>query len=329
MQAVAISEPGAPDVLQTVTQPLPEPGPGEVLIRVAAAGVNRPDCLQRKGLYPPPPGASELPGLEVAGTVVAANAAETAVGTPVCALVSGGGYAEYCVAPAAQCLPVPNGLSLPEAAAVPETYFTVWSNIFDRGQLRENETLLVHGGASGIGTTAIQLASALGSTVFATAGSNAKTALCEQLGAKLAINYREQNFRELISAHGGADVILDIVGATYLEDNLKLLNPEGRLVIIAVLGGAKATVNLASILLKRLTLTGSTLRSREPEFKAAIAKKLQQHVWPLLEQGIAKPVIQRCLPMNEAATAHEILEAEQAMGKLVLVMDPELMEQMA
>lgn len=321
MTAIEIREPGGPDVLRPSRRPVPAPVEGEALIRVAAAGVNRPDCLQRQGLYPPPPGASDVPGLEVAGTVVAtgAGAAGVEVGDRVCALVTGGGYAEYCVAPAVQCLPIPAGLSATEAAALPETFFTVWSNVFDRGGLQAGDSLLVHGGASGIGTTAIQLARTFGARVFATCGSDAKRAFCEDLGAERAINYREESFADVIAElAGGVDVILDIVGATYLDSNIRLLNPDGRLVIIAVLGGAKAELNLVRVMMKRLCVTGSTLRARDPDFKGAIARALRERVWPRLEDGSVRPVIQATFPLADASRAHEVLDANRAMGKVVL-----------
>jgi len=325
MTAVEIREPGGPDVLMTVRRPVPQPADGEVLIRVAAAGVNRPDCLQRQGLYPPPPGASDLPGLEVAGSIAALGPGvgqgveAWAVGDRVCALLAGGGYAEYCTAPAVQCLPIPAGLDFTQAAAVPETFFTVWANVFDRGRLAPGETILIHGGASGIGTTAIQLARAHGARVFATVGSDDKRALCERLGAERTINYRTERFLEVLQdAAGGVDVILDIVGGKYLDDNIKLLKPDGRLVIIAVLGGAKAEVNLARILIKRLTITGSTLRARAPEVKGAIAAALREHVWPKLADGTIAPVIQATFPLSEARRAHELLDANESQGKLVL-----------
>ncbi len=321
MTAIEIREPGGPDVLTPARRALPTPGDGDALIRVAAAGVNRPDCLQRQGLYPPPPGASDVPGLEVAGTVVAtgADAEGVEVGDRVCALVTGGGYAEYCVAPAVQCLPIPAGLSPIEAAALPETFFTVWSNVFDRGGLQAGESLLVHGGASGIGTTAIQLARAFGARVFATCGDDAKRAFCEKLGAERAINYREENFADVIpELAGGVDVILDIVGAKYLAANIKLLNPDGRLVIIAVLGGAKAELNLARVMMNRLCVTGSTLRARDPGFKGAIARALRERVWPRLEDGSLRPIIQATFPLADAARAHALLDANRSMGKLVL-----------
>jgi putative PIG3 family NAD(P)H quinone oxidoreductase len=329
MRAIEISEPGEPDVLKLTTRATPAPAADEVLIRVAAAGVNRPDCLQRRGLYPPPPGASDLPGLEAAGVVAAiGNQVNTvAVGDHVCALLAGGGYAEYCVAPAIQCLPVPNNLSLIEAAALPETFFTVWTNVFELGALRPGERLLVHGGASGIGTTAIQLGVALGSEVFATAGSRDKVRLCETLGATKAVNYRNEDFLDVIKAQTngeGVDVILDIVGGSHLEQNIKLLKQNGRLVVIGILGGTKGTLNLGLLLSKKITLTGSTLRARPPAAKGAIAAALHEHVWPLLESGQVKPVIQKTFTLEDAASAHELLEANEAAGKLVLLVDPEL-----
>ena len=332
MRAIEITAPGEPDVLQPTEAPLPEPGPAEVRIRVIAAGVNRPDCLQRRGLYPPPPGASEVPGLEVAGIVDAAGAdvAELRPGDSVCALLAGGGYAEYCVAPAVQCLPVPAGLTYTEAAVLPETFFTVWTNVFDRGALQPGERILVHGGASGIGTTAIQLASALGSTVYATAGSDAKKVLCESLGAERAVNYRTEDFLTVLKEHaGGVDVIFDIVGGGYLEQNVKLLKPDGRLVVIGILGGAKGTLNLGLVLSKRLVITGSTLRARSAEEKGAIAAELRARVWPLLEQGTVKPVVQQTWPLEQAAAAHELLENNAAAGKLALIVDAELADKKA
>lgn len=328
MQAVEIPEAGPPDVLRLCTRPVPAIQLGEVLIRVAAAGVNRPDCLQRAGGYPPPPGVSDLPGLEVAGTVVAAARGVTspAVGDRVCALVAGGGYAEFCTAPAVQCLPVPAGLSLVEAAAIPETFFTVWTNVFERGRLQRGESLLVHGGASGIGTTAIQLGAAFGARVFATAGSDEKCALCFKLGAELAINYRTHKFLDVLQAatqKRGVDVILDMVGAPYLPDNLRLLREDGRLVWIAALAGAKGELNISQVFLKRLTLTGSTLRNRPPAEKGRIARALHEAVWPLLEQRSVVPVIQQVLPLASAVEAHRLLEANEAMGKVVLRMTDE------
>jgi NADPH2:quinone reductase len=324
MRVVEISRHGPPDVLAATTRPLPQPGPGEVLIRVAAAGVNRPDCLQRRGLYPPPAGASDLPGLEIAGTVVAhaPDVHDLRYGDKVCALLAGGGYAEYCTAPAGQCLPVPADMDLVRAAALPEALFTVWSNLFDRAGLQADDVVLVHGGASGIGTTAIQLARSFAARVFATAGSNAKCELAESLGAERAINYPEQNFYDVVkdlTDGRGADIILDIVGGSYFSDNLRLLAPGGRLVVIGVLGGAEAKeIDLGRLLAKRLTVTGSTLRGRSLAEKHAIALSLQEWVWSKLDDGEIAPVIHEILPLEQAAEAHRILEANEAMGKLVL-----------
>ena len=323
MKAVEISQPGAPEVLKLVERPMPEAGPGEVLIKVAAAGVNRPDVFQRKGAYPPPPGASDLPGLEVAGEIVSGDAAAGGfkVGDKVCALLAGGGYAEYCVAPVEQCLPVPAGLSDIEAAGLPETYFTVWSNVFDRGRLSQGESLLVHGGASGIGTTAIQLATAMGNKVYATAGSDERARAAEELGAVLGINYRNQDFVEEIrraTDKKGVNVILDMVAGDYIDRDLKCLADDGRIVIIAVLGGAKATIDCGQILRRRLTVTGSTLRPRPVEFKADIAQSLQRHVWPLLESGRIKPIVHKTFPLERACDAHAMMEAGEQIGKLVL-----------
>jgi putative PIG3 family NAD(P)H quinone oxidoreductase len=331
MRAIHIREPGGPDVLECIETACPIPAANEVLIKVAAAGVNRPDCLQRRGLYPPPPGTTPLPGLEVAGVVVGVGASVTALkpGDLVCALLAGGGYAEYCVAPAVQCLPVPSGMSLQAAAALPETYFTVWTNVFELGQLHAGERLLVHGGASGIGTTAIQLGAALGAEVYATAGSAAKIALCRQLGARHAVDYHATDFLtalQPLTDNQGMDVIFDIVGGNYLEQNIKLLATNGRLVVIGVLGGAKGTLNLGLVLAKRLTITGSTLRSRTPAAKGAIARGLLEHVWPLLASGKVKPVVQEYMPLAEAPRAHALLEANDVAGKLVLVVDPILAE---
>ncbi|HEY5597406.1 MAG TPA: NAD(P)H-quinone oxidoreductase [Kiloniellales bacterium] len=323
MTAIEIRQPGGPEVLVPGSRPVPEPGTGEVLIRVAAAGVNRPDVLQRSGGYPPPPGASDIPGLEIAGEVVALGEAVKGrkLGDQVMALVAGGGYAEYCAAPAAQCLPVPKGLNMIEAAAIPETFFTVWSNVFDRGRLRAGESILVHGGSSGIGTTAIQLARAFGARVFATAGSADKCAACEKLGAERAINYREQDFVTVVrDATGGVgvDVILDMVGGEYIARNIKALAPDGRLCQIAFLGGSKAEVDFLPVMLKRLTLTGSTLRPRPIDFKAAIARALEQNVWPLVEKGTVRPVVFKTLPLAQAAEAHRLMESSAHIGKIVL-----------
>jgi len=323
MTAVEISAPGGPEVLRAVTRPVPVAGHGEVLIRVAAAGVNRPDVMQRAGSYPPPPGASDLPGLEVAGTVVRAGAgvAAPAPGEAVCALTTGGGYAEFCVAPADQTLPIPAGLDAVQAAALPETYFTVWTNLFERGRLDGGESVLVHGGSSGIGTTAIQLADAFGARVFATAGSPEKCRACESLGAERAIDYRSEDFLAVVkdaTAGRGVDVILDMVGGDYLKRNLAALADDGRLVIIAFLGGSAAEVDLMPILRRRLTVTGSALRPRTVERKSQIAEALRAHVWPLLESGRVRPVIHRTFPLTSAAEAHALMEAGRHVGKIVL-----------
>ncbi|WP_329743255.1 NAD(P)H-quinone oxidoreductase [Dyella sp. A6] len=331
MQAIEITDFGAPDVLKPVQRPVPSPGPGEVLIKVAAAGVNRPDVLQRQGHYAPPPGASDLPGLEVAGTLVEGdfgsdNAFGLKPGDAVCALLTGGGYAEYAVAPLAQCLPVPAGFSMAEAAALPENYFTVWSNVFARGRLGHGEgapreSLLVQGGAGGIGVTAIQLAHALGQRVFATAGSSEKCAACERLGAERAINYRTQDFvAELKQATGGrgVDVILDNVAGDYVPREMNALAEGGRLVIIATMGGREATIDAGLLMRRRLTLTGSTLRNRPVDFKGALARELHRVVWPLLETGKVRPIIHEILPAREAARAHADMEASVHIGKIVL-----------
>lgn len=321
---VEIAAPGPPEVLRPARRPVAPPGPGEVLIRVAAAGVNRPDVLQRQGHYPPPPGASDIPGLEVAGEVVAVGegVAEWRVGDRVCALVAGGGYAEYCPAPAPQCLPLPRGLTPVEAAAIPETFFTVWTNVFERGRLGPGEALLVHGGASGIGTAAIALARAFGARVFATAGSAAKCAACLALGAERAINYREEDFVAVVkeaTAGRGVDVVLDMVGGDYIPRNLECLAVEGRLVLIALQRGAKAALSFAPVLFRRLTITGSSLRPRTVEQKGAIARALRERVWPLLEAGRVRPVIHSRFPLAEAASAHRLMESGAHVGKIVLV----------
>jgi len=324
MHAIEISQAGGPEVLRWTERPDPVPGQGEVLIEVAAAGVNRPDVFQRQGSYPPPAGASDLPGLEVAGRIIGGDPAAGGfrLGDSVCALVAGGGYAQYCVAPAVQCLPVPQGLSLVEAAALPETYFTVWSNVFDRGALAPGETLLVHGGASGIGTTAIRLATALGHTVYATAGSDERVEAIEALGAARGINYKTRDFvaeiRELTQGRG-VDVILDMVAGDYLPRNIEALADDGRLVIIALLGGAKGTLNCGQLMRRRLTVTGSTLRARPVEVKGAIARSLRERVWPLLSAGTIRPVIHATFPLQEAARAHAMMDAGEQIGKIVLV----------
>jgi len=314
---------GPPEVLKIATRPRPVAGAGEVLIRVGAAGVNRPDVLQRQGGYPPPPGASDIPGLEIAGEIVqlGAGAGDWKIGDSVCALVTGGGYAEYALAPAPQCLPVPRGLSPVEAAGLPETFFTVWTNVFERGRLQPGETLLVHGGSSGIGTTAIQMASRLGARVFATAGNAEKCAACERLGAAQAINYRESDFVEAIKAltgGKGVDVILDMVGADYIERNIRCLATEGRLVQIGFQKGAKAEVNFMPLMLKRLTYTGSTLRIQSVESKGRIARALRERVWPLIESGAIRPVIHATFPLERAAEAHRLMESNAHIGKIIL-----------
>ena len=324
MIAIEISTPGGPEVLVPVERPRPPCGAGEVVIKVAAAGVNRPDVVQRQGHYPPPPGASDIPGLEVAGTIdeIASDVTNWRRGDTVCALVSGGGYAEYCAAPAPQCLPVPRGVDLVHAAAIPETTFTVWTNVFERGRLQKGETLLVHGGSSGIGTTAIQLARAFGARVIATAGSDEKCAACEALGAERAINYRTTDFvaavREATGGRG-ADVILDIVGADYLQRNIDTLARDGRLVHIGQLGGARAQINLGPVLRNRLTITGSTLRPRSVVEKGAIAQALLKHVWPVFESGVVKVIVDKTFPLQSAAEAHRVMEASTHIGKLVLL----------
>jgi NADPH2:quinone reductase len=310
-------------VLKLCERPVPQLKPGEILIRVHAAGVNRPDVFQRLGQYPVPPGASDLPGLEVAGEIVDGDLGDSGLkkGDLVCALVQGGGYAEYCAAPLAQCLPVPQGLSPLEAAALPETFFTVWSNVFQRGALGEGETLLVQGGSSGIGTTAIQLAKALGHRVFATAGSADKCRACEDLGAERAINYKTEDFAPIVkelTGGKGVDVVLDMVGGDYVAREVSCLADDGRIVIIALLGGAKANVDLGQVLRRRLTITGSTLRPRPVAFKAQIARELRERVWPLLAAGQIKPVIYKTFPLEEAAAAHALMESSAHVGKIML-----------
>ncbi len=326
MKAIEISAYGAPDVLRLGERPEPVAGAGELVIRVAASGINRPDVLQRTGNYPVPPGASDIPGLEVAGVIVSGDAQAMAqagfkVGDRVCALVAGGGYAELCVAPVGQCLPVPAGLSDVEAASLPETFFTVWSNVFDRGRLVAGETFMVQGGTSGIGVTAIQLAKALGATVIATAGSDDKCDACIKLGADHAINYKTKDFAEevkTITGGAGVNVILDMVAGAYVAREVGCMAEDGRLVIIAVQGGTKAEFNAGLVLRRRLLITGSTLRPRPVAFKAAIAASLREKVWPLLEKGAVKPVIHSVFPAAEAAKAHELMESNQHVGKIVL-----------
>jgi len=320
MRAVEISSPGGPDVLRLCQRPVPDAQAGQILIRVAWAGVNRPDALQRAGAYAPPPGASDLPGLEASGEVAAVGpgVAGWSVGDRVCALLPGGGYADYVATPAAHALPVPAGMGLKAAACLPETFFTVWTNVFMRAGLRAGERFLVHGGTSGIGTTAIQLAQAMGARVFATAGSDEKCRVCERLGAERAINYRSDDFVAVLRDQGGADVILDMVGGDYIARNLKALADDGRLVQIAFLQGAKVEVNLAQLMVRRLTLTGSTLRPQSDLAKARIADALRDRVWPLLDAGQVAPVIDSSFDLQDAALAHERIEAPDHIGKIVL-----------
>jgi NADPH2:quinone reductase len=323
MQMIEIPHPGGPEVLRAVSRPVPQPRPGEVLIRVAAAGVNRPDCLQRAGSYAPPPGASDLPGLEVAGTIVALGQGVTQwrEGDEVCALTPGGGYAQFCVTPAGHCLTIPRGWTVVQAAGLPETCFTVWINVFERGRLAAGETLLVQGGSSGIGVTAIQIAHALGNRVLATAGTAEKCQACEALGAERAINYRQEDFVEVVRSltdGQGVDVILDMVGGDYVARELASLREDGRLSIIALLGGSKAQIDLNQVLRRRLTITASTLRPRTVEFKTAIATALRTKVWPLIEAGKFKPVIFRTFPLAQAAEAHALMESDAHIGKILL-----------
>jgi NADPH2:quinone reductase len=325
MTAIEIALPGGPDVLLPARRPVPEPGLGEVLIAVEAAGINRPDVMQREGRYAPPKGASDIPGLEVAGTVVKVGMGAHGLvpGDKVCALVTGGGYAEYVAAPAAQCLPIPKGLSAVEAASLPETFFTVWTNLVQRGRLAAGEVVLIQGGSSGIGAAAIQIAKTRGARVFATVGSNEKANFCERLGAELAINYKTEDFVDLVrkatDGHG-ADLILDMVGGDYLNRHISLAAVEGRIVQIAVLRGAKVEIDLGQIMGKRLTLTGSTLRPRPVADKALIAEALKHEVWPLLEKGTIKPVVYKTFPLAEAAEAHRLMEASTHCGKIVLTL---------
>lgn len=324
MKAIEIAAPGGPEQLRATVRPVPQPGAGEVLIRVAAAGVNRPDVMQRQGLYPPPPGASDLPGMEVAGTIAALGPQVTGLrqGDQVTALLSGGGYAEYAVAAAPLCLPIPEGLSLVEAAALPETYLTVWTNVFERGALKKSESLLVHGGTSGIGTTAIQLGTAFGAKVFATAGSAAKARVCEELGAVRGIDYRTEDFVEVVkqATEGrGVDVILDMVAGSYVQRDIEAAAVEGRIVIIATQGGVLAQIKANNLMVKRLTLTGSTLRPRTVAQKGAIATAVREHVWPLLAARRVRPIIHATFPLSDAAEAHRVLESGSHIGKIMLV----------
>ncbi|MEM8695198.1 MAG: NAD(P)H-quinone oxidoreductase [Pseudomonadota bacterium] len=323
MTAIDMENPGGPEVLQPVTRPVPEPGPGEVLVKVAAAGVNRPDIVQRKGFYPPPPGAPLIPGLEIAGEIVGlGEGADTVLmGQAVCALVAGGGYAEYCTAPVAQCLPVPEGLSLREAAALPETLFTVWHNLFERAYAREGETVLVHGGTSGIGSMAIMLGNLFGLTMIVTCGSDDKCAAAEKIGAAHAINYKSQDFVEevrRVTDGAGVEILIDMVAGDYVVRNLQCLKEDGRHVTIAVQGGLEATINMAQVMSRRLTLTGSTLRARSVEFKGLLADEIERTAWPFVEQGKLRPVMDQSFPLTEAAAAHERMEAGAHIGKIVL-----------
>ena len=328
MKAVIITHPGGPEVLQIAERPVPLYAAHEVLVKVSAAGVNRPDVSQRKGHYPPPTGASpDIPGLEIAGVIVktGANVGRWRVGDKVCALVTGGGYAEFCNVPEGQCLPIPHNLSFIEAAALPETFFTVWSNVFDRGKLQAGESLLVHGGSSGIGVAAIQMAKAMGSTVYITAGSDEKCKFCEDLGAAKAINYKTANFADAIkelTKGKGVDVILDMIGGDYTAPNIKSLAVDGRLVLINMMMGKDVQVDLSQIMTKRLTVTGSTLRARDPAFKAAIAQKLEKNIWPMLASGKIKAIINATFPFDNAAEAHTLMESSEHIGKIVLVHGP-------
>jgi NADPH:quinone reductase len=324
MKAVVITHPGGPEVLKLEEKPKPNFAPNEVLVKVAAAGINRPDVFQRKGNYPPPKGAPQnIPGLEIAGTIaeIGANVTRWKVGDKVCALVMGGGYAQYCNVPEGQCLPVPDNLSMIEAASLPETFFTVWTNVFDRAKLQPGESLLVHGGSSGIGVAAIQMAKALGSTVYVTAGSNTKCKFCEDLGTTKAINYKTENFSEVIQQltnNKGVNVILDMIGGDYAPGNIHSLADEGRLVMINTMRGKDVQIDLSQVMRKRLNITGSMLRSREIEFKSAIARNLEKHIWPLLASGKVKAIIHSVFPAEEAAKAHELMESSEHIGKIVL-----------
>lgn len=327
MTCIEIIEPGGPEALQPVQRPVPQPGAGEVLIAVRAAGINRPDVMQRQGMYPPPPGAPDIPGLEIAGTVAARGPEVSSpdVGDEVCALVQGGGYAEYCIAPAPLCLPIPAGLDAVQAAGIPETFFTVWTNVFDRGRLREGERVLVHGGSSGIGTTAIQMIKYAGANVYVTAGTPEKCEACLALGADAAINYKDSDFVSEIASltnERGVDLILDMIGGDYFPRNLDCLAVEGRLVQIALQRGPKSEVSLLKIMLKRLTVTGSTLRPRSVAEKSAIAASLRREIWPGLESGRLKPVIHSQFPLQRADEAHRLMDSHEHIGKIILTNDP-------
>jgi NADPH2:quinone reductase len=323
MKVVHIAAPGGPEQLQISTRPTPKPGAGEVLVRVEAAGVNRPDVMQRQGRYPPPPGASDLPGMEIAGEIVSlgSNVSGLTVGDKICSLLPGGGYAAYAVAAAPLCMPIPQGMSMVEAAAIPETFMTVWTNLFERGGCKAGDTVLVHGGTSGIGTTAIQLASVLGAKVYATAGSEDKARACEKLGAVRGIDYRKEDFVEVIRAATqgyGIDVTLDMVAGSYVPRNIDIAAVEGRIVTISTLGGTKTELNMVPVMMKRLTLTGSTLRARTVAQKAAVADAMRQNVWPLIAAGKVKPVIFKTFPLAEASEAHRLMETSNHIGKIVL-----------
>jgi NADPH:quinone reductase len=324
MKAVHIAAPGGPEQLQMTTRPMPKPGEGEVLVRVEAAGVNRPDVMQRQGRYPPPPGASDLPGMEIAGEVVAlgSHVSGVAVGDKITSLLPGGGYAAYAIAAAPLCMPIPQGLSMVEAAAIPETFMTVWTNLFERGRCKAGDTVLIHGGTSGIGTTAIQLATAFGAKVYATAGSDDKARACEKLGALRGIDYRKEDFVEVIktATQGyGIDVTLDMVAGSYVPRNIEIAAVEGRIVIISTLGGPKTELNIVPLMVKRVTLTGSTLRARTVEQKAAVADAMRKNVYPLIAAGKVKPVIFKTFPLTEASEAHRLMETSNHIGKIVLV----------
>ena len=324
MKAIVITKPGGPEVLQIQERPLSEPGAGEVLIKVIAAGVNRPDVAQRKGHYPPPPGAShDIPGLEISGIVekLGENCSTLKLGDKVCALLTGGGYAEYCVVPEGQCLSFPNNLSFVEAASLPETFFTVWSNVFDRGNLKPGEKLLIHGGSSGIGVAAIQMAKAWGAVVYVTAGSDEKCTFCEKLGASKAINYKKENFKNQIKAlePKGIDVILDMIGGDYTPDNLETLGEEGRLVLINIMKGDETTIKLSQVMRKRLKITGSLLRPRDSDFKSSIANNLKKFIWPWLESGKIKSIVYQTFPLEKADEAHQLMESSRHIGKIVLI----------
>ena len=325
MTVIEIFEPGGPEVLIPAQRPTPTPGARDILIKVSAAGVNRPDAIQRAGHYPPPPGATDLPGLEVAGTVAAigADVSEFSTGDEVCALTPGGGYAEYCLAPAGHCLPIPSGFTMVQAAGVPETYFTVWHNVFHRGALAKDETFLVHGGSSGIGTTAIQLAKNAGARVITTAGSDEKCQFCETLGADKAINYRTEDWAAVIrefTEKKGVDLILDMVGAPYMQKNINSLAMDGRIVVIGFLGGSKAEIDFSRVMVRRQTITGSTLRPQSDTAKSDIAAALKANVWPILDNGTVKPIIHQTFPLNKAADAHALMESSEHIGKIMLVL---------